>query len=114
MANTANTRESAIEAFVRYSVNYQIKLARYVADLKTERVYIFDASNFFDKKEDCVVETVVNVATLTKHGKRAVLSVAVRSAFGTNSDMFLSFVDHVDAVREDDIGIYLEPTTKRE
>lgn len=96
-----------LEKFVRYSIFYQIQLAKHVSLSKNTRVYVFDSFNFFDK-DTCSVEVLDTVTTLVKQDKRAVLSVAVRLAFETNSELFREFADNVD-LQEDDIGLYVLP-----
>ena len=95
-----------VENFVRYSIRYQLLLARQVAHACDSRIYVFDTSGYFKPLEDVTIEAVENVRTVSKHGHRAVLSVAVQEAFGSNDNLFLKFTDE-GAVHEDDIGLYV-------
>jgi hypothetical protein len=102
--------QEKLEQFVRHSIRYQITLAKHVAYKNVERVYVFDRSNYFVPHQECSVEVVDGkISTLIKNDKRAVLSIAVRSAFGTDENMFLKFIDQEDDVQEDDIGVYVTP-----
>lgn len=95
-----------IENFVTYSLRYQLLLAQHVAGICNMKVYVFDRHNFFDSPDDTKVEVIDNVRTVSKEGKRAVLSVAVKESFGANEELFLKFVDD-NVVQKDDIGLYV-------
>lgn len=95
-----------IENFVTYSLRYQLLLAQHVASICNMKVYVFDRHNFFDSPDDTKVEVIDNVRTVSKEGKRAVLSVAVKESFGANEELFLKFVDD-NVVQKDDIGLYV-------
>jgi len=94
-----------IENFVRYSIRYQILLAQKVANCCATRVYVFDNSNYFNPIQ-VETELIENIRTVTREGHRAVLSIAVQEAFGSNDDLFLKFVDE-GVTQEDDIGLYV-------
>jgi hypothetical protein len=95
-----------IENFVTYSLRYQLLLAQRVAGICNMKVYVFDSRDFFDSPDDTKVEVIDNVRTVSKEGKRAVLSVAVKESFGANEELFLKFVDD-NVVQKDDIGLYV-------
>jgi hypothetical protein len=97
---------TAIENFVRYSVRYQVLLAQHVANICNTKVYIFDINGFFDHTEDTKVEVIDGVGTISKQGKRAVLSVAVKESFQSNKELFLKFVDENVALT-DKLGLYV-------
>ena len=95
-----------IEKFVTYSLRFQFLLAQHVAGICNMKVYVFDRHNFFDSPDDTKVEVIDNVRTVSKEGKRAVLSMAVKESFGDNEELFLKFVDD-NVVQKDDIGLYV-------
>lgn len=95
-----------IENFVTYSLRYQLLLAQHVADICNMKVYVFDSIGFFDSPNDTKIEVIDNIRTVSKEGKRSVLSVAVKEAFGPNEQLFLQFVDD-NIVQKDDIGLYV-------
>jgi hypothetical protein len=102
--------ESAIRNFVLYSIRYQILLAQHVAAICKSKVYIFDPNGFFKQPEDTKVEVVgdLQVRTVLKEGRRAVLSIAVNESFSSDEALFLEFVDGM--TQKDDIGLYvIEP-----
>jgi hypothetical protein len=95
-----------LENFVRFSVRYQLLLARHVADICNMKVYIFDGTGYF-KSDESRAEVIDGINTLFKCGNRAVLSVAVQESFGSNEDLFLEYVDD-SITKKDDIGLYVE------
>ena len=99
---------SELEQFVRYSVRYQILLARHVANICNANIYIFDGNGFFDHKSETIVELIDGVRTVSKEGYRAVLSVAVKESFGADQELFLKFVDE-NVAQKDPIGLFVSP-----
>jgi hypothetical protein len=95
-----------IENFVTYSLRYQLLLAQHVAGICNTKVYVFDNNDFFGNPEEIKVEVIDNVRTVSKNGKRAVLSLAVKESFGANEQLFLTFVDD-NVVEKDNIGLYV-------
>lgn len=98
-----NNRE--IENFVKYSIQYQIVLAQRIAKICNTRIYVFDSSEFFTDLNNTKIEVIDGVRTAFRDGRRAVLSIAAKQAFGTNVELFLRFVEN--NVQKDNIGLYV-------
>jgi hypothetical protein len=92
-----------IEKFAKYSIRYQVVLARHVASICNIPIYVFDCTGYFSA--GCKAEVIDQVNTVSKEKRRAVLSVAVQQSFDDGKS-FMSFVND-DKIHSDDIGLYV-------
>ena len=104
---------SEIENFVRYSLRYQILLAKHVSKLcNLKKVYVFDSVHYFENGE-LKIETIDGIKTVLKDGNRGVINLAIKESMGTNEDLFLEFLDK-NVVEKDEIGLYVVESNNNE